>query len=157
MSSIPAFGAPLIGRTEKALNAILDRHLAGTSLTERQWMTLTLTVAAGGAIDRDQLVGRVAAALKAREAEADALIGELAADQLLDGHGPQVTATHAGRQLHGRIRAAVAEITERLWGDLPVENLATAARVLNTVLTRANAELASGPLASALNGPDHDV
>jgi hypothetical protein len=156
MSTTPTFGTPLLGQTEKALNAILDRQLAGTGLTERQWVTLTLTVAGGGTVDRDQLVGRVAAALKVREAEAEGLIAELAAAQLLDD-GPQVTVTESGGQLHGRIRTGVAEITQRLWGDLPAENLATAARVLNTVLARANAELASGPLASALKGVDDDA
>ena len=39
--------------------------------------------------------------------------------------------------------AAGTQITQRLWGDLPVEDLATTGRVLSTVLARANAELAS--------------
>jgi hypothetical protein len=32
----PAFGTQVIGQTEKALNAILERQLAGTGLTEPQ-------------------------------------------------------------------------------------------------------------------------
>ena len=32
--------------------------------------------------------------------------------------------TDAGLQLHGRIRTQVSEITKRLWGDLPAEDLA---------------------------------
>ncbi|WP_164842402.1 hypothetical protein [Actinoplanes solisilvae] len=43
MPEIP-FGAQLIGRTEKALNALLERELSGTGLTEPQWVALTLTV-----------------------------------------------------------------------------------------------------------------
>jgi hypothetical protein len=160
MSTTPTFGPPLIGQTEKALNAILDRQLAGTGMTEAQWVTLTLTVA-GGSADRGQLIGRVVAALKIRDAEADSLIAELAAAQLLqasdDGDASRVEVTDAGRQLHGRIRAQVGESTERLWGDLPAEDLASAGRVLSTVLGRANAELARGPLASALKGPDDDA
>ena len=46
-----------------------------------------------------------------------------------------------GRQLHGRVRTAVADIAQRLRGDLAAEDLATAARVLSTVLARANQEL----------------
>jgi DNA-binding MarR family transcriptional regulator len=144
MSTTPTFGTPILGQTEKALNAILDRQLAGTGLTEPQWVTLTMTIAGGGTVDRDQLVGRVAGVLKVSEAEAQARIAELAAAQLLrapDGEGPTVELTDAGQQLHGRIRAAVAQITQRLWGDLPAEDLATAGRVLSTVLARANAEL----------------
>lgn len=41
MTEIP-FGPQLIGRTEKALNALLDRELSGTGLTEPQWVALTL-------------------------------------------------------------------------------------------------------------------
>jgi hypothetical protein len=91
--------------TEKALNAILNRQLAGTGLTEPQWVTLTLTVASGGTLDRDELVARVAGVLKVSEAEAQA--------------------------------------TQRLWGDLPADDLATAGRVLSIVLARANAEPAT--------------
>ena len=36
MSTTPAFGTQLIGQTEKTLNAILDRQLAGTGVTEPQ-------------------------------------------------------------------------------------------------------------------------
>jgi hypothetical protein len=43
----------------------------------------------------------------------------------------------------GEVRTAVTQITERLWGDVPAEDLATAGRVLSTVLARANAELAA--------------
>jgi DNA-binding MarR family transcriptional regulator len=160
MSTTPTFGPPLIGQTEKALNAILDRQLAGTGITEPQWVTLTLTVAGSGSADRGQLIGRVVAALKVRDAEAEILIAELAAAQLLQASGgdaSRVEVTDAGRQLHGRIRAQVSETTERLWSDLPAEDLGTAGRVLSTVLARANAELARGPLASALKGPDDDA
>jgi hypothetical protein len=45
-------------------------------------------------------------------------------------------------ELHTGIRTKVGQITQRLWGDLPADELATAARVLATVLERASAELA---------------
>jgi DNA-binding MarR family transcriptional regulator len=140
------FGTPVIGQTEKALNAILDRQLAGTGLTEPKWITLTLTLASGGTIDRDELSRRVAGALKVGAAEAEAQISDLADAQLLqvsDIERSPVTLTDEGQQLHGQIRTAVTEITERLWGDLPADDLATAGRVLSTVLERANAELAA--------------
>jgi hypothetical protein len=146
MSTAHAFGTPVIGQTEKALNAILARQLAGTGLTEPQWVTVTLTVVSGGTLSRDELAGRVAGVLKVSEAEARARIGELAAAQLVqvpDGDGLPVKVTDAGEQLHGAIRGAVTQITQRLWGDLPAEDLATAGRVLSTVLARADAELAA--------------
>ncbi|MGI8450010.1 MAG: MarR family winged helix-turn-helix transcriptional regulator [Streptosporangiaceae bacterium] len=144
MSTTPAFGAQILGQTEKALNAILDRQLAGTGLTEPDWITLTLTAASGGTLGRDQLASQVAGALKVSPAMAQARVTGLAAAQLLQtggGDEPMITLTGAGRQLHGRIRAAVTEITQRMWGDLPAGDLVTAGRVLGVVLARANAEL----------------
>ena len=38
-------------------------------------------------------------------------------------------------------------LTERLWGDLPTDELATTGRVLGVVLTRATAELAEAQAA----------
>jgi hypothetical protein len=142
MSTTPAFTPQVLGQTEKALNAILRGHLAGPGLTEPQWVTLSLTVMSGGAVDRDELVTRVAGGLKVSEAEAQARISELAEAQLLQAaDGSPVTLTDAGQQLYAQIRVVVGEITERLWGDLPADDLATAGRVLGTILTRADAEL----------------
>ena len=145
MSTNPAFTPRLIGETEKTLNAILDRHLAEHGLTEQHWITLTLAVASGGPIDRDQLVNKVASGAKFSPEDVQARVSELIARQLLDDSrvpDVDVTVTDAGAQLHARIRAANVELTDRLWGDLPGDALATAARVLTTVLERANGELA---------------
>jgi hypothetical protein len=96
MSVTPTFGTQVIGQTEKALGAILDRQLAGTGLTEPQWLTLTLTAVSGGTVDRDQLVGRLAGVLKVSEAAAQARIAELAAAELL-----QVPDARANAELTG--------------------------------------------------------
>ena len=140
------FSAQLLGQTEKAANAILKRLLVEPGLTEPQWVTLTIAVISGDNLDRDRLIDRVAAAAKFSEAEAQARITELADARLLhvpDDERAPVKPTEAGQQLHTQVRAAVSQITQRLWGDLPVEDLETAGRVLSTVLARANAELAS--------------
>jgi DNA-binding MarR family transcriptional regulator len=147
MSTTPTFSPQLIGQTEKTLNAILDRLLAGTGLTEPQWVTLTIAVMSGGSIDRAALVSRIAGSLKISDAEAQARIDELAAAQLLEVpnvDGSAVRVTDAGQRLQGRIRSSVVEITDRMWGDLPAADLAAAGRVLTTVLERANAELVGG-------------
>lgn len=141
------FSAQLLGQTEKAANAILERLLAEPGLTEPQWVILSITVMSGGTLDRQRLIERAAAAAKFSEAEAQARISELADAQLLhvpDDELTPVKLTDVGQQLHTEIRAATSQITRRLWGDLPVEDLEAAGRVLSTVLARANAELASG-------------
>jgi hypothetical protein len=141
-SPTPVFGAPLLGQTEKALNAILGRELAGTGLTEPQWVTLTLAITAGRAVGREALVGRVARGLRVDEGEAADRVDELTAARLLgDAGARKVKPTDAGLELHARIRTVVAEITARIWGDLPADDLMTAAAVLGTVLDRADAEL----------------
>jgi DNA-binding MarR family transcriptional regulator len=145
MSTDPPFGTQIIGQTEKALNAILDRELTGTDLTEPQWVTLTIAVMSGPTVDRDALASRVAGALKVSDAQARARIDELAASGLLEANTDgAVSVTQTGTGLQGRIRANVTEITQRLWGDLPPDDLRAAGRVLATVLERANTELLRG-------------
>src|SRR3954452_20197915 len=144
MSTPPSFSAQALGQTEKALNAILDRRLAGTGLTERQWITLSLLVMSGGNNEREALVERVTGGTKVSDGDAEALVDALVAAQVVEAvRDSAVQVTTAGHELHSSIRRDVVQITERLWGDLPQEDLATAGRVLDTVLVRANAELAA--------------
>jgi DNA-binding MarR family transcriptional regulator len=145
MPSSPAFTTQLLGQTEKAANAILERLLAEPGLTESQWVTLAVTAMTTGTLDHAELTRRVADTLKVDDPEAQARIAELAGLGLVhvpDDDAP-VTLTDAGQRLHAEIRAATSQITQRLWGDLPAHDLTTAGRVLTTVLTRANAELAA--------------
>jgi len=144
MSTYPTLSPRVIGQAEKTLNVILARQLAGTGLTEPQWVILTLAVTSGGTAGHEAFTRTVADALKISETQARALIGDLVASQHLQitGEPPAVTVTGPARQLHSRISAAVADITRRLWGDLPAEDLATAGRVLTIITDRANAELA---------------
>ncbi|MDT3442516.1 winged helix DNA-binding protein [Pseudofrankia sp. BMG5.37] len=138
-----AFGTALVGQTEKALNAILDRQLAGTGITEPQWVTLTLTVVSGGTIDRAELIRRVSGATQFSDASVAERITELtAAGFLRDGGDGCVQVTNEGRARWTEVRTAIGPITQGLWGDLPAEDLATAGRVLGIVLDRANAVLA---------------
>jgi hypothetical protein len=142
MTSYPTLTPRVIGQAEKTLNAFLDRQLAGTGLDENDWVILTLTVTGGGTAVPDQLTRQVAGALKISEADARARIGELVAAGIM-ARSEMITVADAGRQLHSRITAFTAEITRRLWGDLPEEDLATAGRILTIITERANAELAS--------------
>jgi DNA-binding MarR family transcriptional regulator len=53
----------------------------------------------------------------------------------------RVAVTDAGKEQWSAIRSAVSDVTEELWGDLPDQDIATAGRVLNIVLSRRNAIL----------------
>jgi hypothetical protein len=145
MTTYPTLTPQVIGQAEKTLNAILDRLLAGPGLTEAQWITLTLTAGGAGSAGHGQLVAQVAHGLKVDEAQARAHVAELAAAHLVHdaGDGSPVRLTAAGDRVHGQIRAGVAQVTERLWGDLPTADLATTGRILRIITDRASAELAS--------------
>ncbi|HEY1711669.1 MAG TPA: MarR family winged helix-turn-helix transcriptional regulator [Solirubrobacteraceae bacterium] len=136
------FTPQVLGETEKALNAILYRELGHVELTEHQWIVLRLTVIGGGEVGREQLVGRLAGALKVEAPAAEARVDELVAAGLLQASpdAERVAVTEAGGRVHGRVRGAVDEITTRLWGDLPEDDLATTGRTLTTILERANAQ-----------------
>lgn len=137
------FGTQLLGRTEKALNALLIRELAGTGLDEHRWIALTLTVAGGAGSDSD-VTGRIAGALQVDRATAGARLAELAASGLVRTGDGEITATAQGVALRGRIVAATAQITAQLWGDLPPGEVEVAGEVLRTVLSRAEVALAAG-------------
>jgi DNA-binding MarR family transcriptional regulator len=132
-TAAPALSTQVIGQTEKALNAILERQLAGTDITEPQWVALTLTVVSGG-LPADALVERVSSVLKIEQSAAGRRIAELVAANLVHTTPDGTTeATEHGKARWTHVRAAITQITERLWGDLPEQDLATAGRVLNTV------------------------
>ena len=142
MTPAQPFGTALIGQTEKALNAILERQLDGTGITEPQWVTLTLTVVSGGTIDRAELTHKVGKATKFSEASVAERITELTAAGLLRvGGDGGVQVSDAGQEQWTRVRTALGPIIQGLWGDLPAEDLAVAGRVLGTVLERADAVL----------------
>jgi DNA-binding MarR family transcriptional regulator len=146
MSNVtPTFDQRLIGQTEKTMNAILERLLAGSGVSEPEWVTLVLTAGGDGAVARDELAQRVAHGLKVDRATAESHVQALVTKGLLEasaaGDGSAVALTAGGRRLIDDVRERTASITQRLWGDLPDADLDVAARVLATVLERAEAEL----------------
>ena len=140
------FGTQLLGQVEKTLNAILGRLLAGTGLTEPQWVTLNVVLATGEPLAIADAAQRTAAALKVdgeiARTHLNALVdaGFLVSPEEAAGGSTAVTA--GGRAFHASMRAQIGELTARLWGDVPSHDLAVAADVLNTVLDRAGTELA---------------
>jgi DNA-binding MarR family transcriptional regulator len=145
MTTITPPLAQLLGQTEKSLNALLDRLLDG-SISEPEWVTLVLLAGSEGPADRDQLIGRTAAALKTDPATAADHVARLTAKGLVDavaGTASALGLTEAGQKFLGRVRRQVADTAERLWGDLPAADLDTTGQVLGTILERAETELRS--------------
>jgi len=146
MSSPPPLSTQVIGQTENALGALMNRVLARTGGTFRQWVALNLTAVSGGVIGRGQLVSRMTGALKIDDSAASEAIAELIDSHLMEfmpSEESLVGLTDAGQARYQQIRTAIGEITARLYGDLPADDLAAAGRVLATITARANAELAA--------------
>jgi hypothetical protein len=129
MTMTAVFGPQLIGQTEKTLQALLRRALAGTGLTERHWVALRLAAQPDGSTLRDRIADQ------AKFDEPAVLVTALEQRGLLADDTP----TTSGRAMLERVTARSAELSGTLWDD--IDGADTAARALTVVLTRARAAL----------------
>ncbi len=129
------FGPPLIGETEKTLNALLLRFLEGTGLTESQWVTLRLASTLDGTVDADGLAAAVAD--RAQYPQAADLVNELSNRGLLDNG----RLTPAARELTSPVQARITTEAASIWNGLPADDVEAATRLLNEVIARARAVL----------------
>jgi DNA-binding MarR family transcriptional regulator len=140
MTTMPKTLTPqVVGQAENAHQPILTRVLAPTGVTKDQWVALTMTATAGGAVEEAQLAAQMAGALKIDRAVARATIAGLVDAGLLLRQASQVGFSEDGRAQHGQIRAAIDAIIVPAYADIPAKDLATAARVLTIITTRLNA------------------
>jgi hypothetical protein len=144
------FGAQLIGRTEKTLDVLLKRVLAGSGLREPEYVALRVCADRAGA-PRTEVTAQLAGAFHKGEEHAACLLERLAAEGVIgaDETAP-IELTPVGRELHARLVAETDAIATSLWGDLPRDDLAVATRVLTTVLRRGAAAASAGAAAPAL-------
>jgi DNA-binding MarR family transcriptional regulator len=140
----PTLNPKILGLAENAHRAILNRLLEGTGLTYPRWVALSVAASAGAAVEHDQIVGRVTAALKADAEEVVKTIDWIVASGFVEtvpGKEQLLRLTETGRTRHGDIHRRIDEVLSRIYGGIPAEDLATAGRVLTIVTQRANAEL----------------
>ena len=125
------FGPVLVGQTEKTLQELLRRTLAGTGLSEPQWVTLRLASMLDGQVDRVGLISAVTD--RAKFADTTEIIDGLTERGLLADGQP----TDNGRDLVTSVLAASDKTNGSVWRDLPIDDVEAATRVLNEVLKRA--------------------
>ncbi|WP_405682840.1 hypothetical protein [Streptomyces sp. NBC_00057] len=145
MPVTPTVNGQVIGQAHYATRAVLERLLATTGTTFHQSVALNVIADTGESIERGRLVDRMTGTLKIDAEAAEATVAELSAAGLLEevpGSTARVGLTPAGRDRQHAHRAGIADITARLYADLPAEDLAAAGRVLTEVTARANAVLA---------------
>ncbi|GAB0104863.1 hypothetical protein JMUB6875_38390 [Nocardia sp. JMUB6875] len=132
----------IIGQAEKHHTAVLSLALSGTTLDEKQWITLNQALAAGAAVERDAHIARIATMTQwAPAAVADAL-SALLESGLLAAQGDRIEVTEVGRAMVGRVRAESGRIVNAAYGSVSPEDLATVARVLTVITARMAEELA---------------
>lgn len=144
----PTLNGQDIGQAEHATRAVLDRLLARTGTQFHGWVIINLLATGGGAMDEEELTGRITHGLKIGEDAAHAAAAALAWQGLISrepaaGGGTQVALTPAGTARYEQIQDGIGQVTRRLYGGLPESDLAIAHRVLATVTERANTELAN--------------
>ncbi|MEH0844605.1 hypothetical protein V6U81_19665 [Micromonospora sp. CPCC 205711] len=135
----------VIGLAHYATRAVLERELARCAVTFHQSVALNAVTAEGGVATRADLVARLTGALKVGQTTARATLDELTAAGLLrelPAGGSGLALTHAGAARRQRIADAVADLTARLYADIPAADTAVTARVLTLLKRRADAELA---------------
>ncbi|CAL9355459.1 MarR family winged helix-turn-helix transcriptional regulator [Streptomyces sp. Tu 3180] len=144
-TTAPLADGRVIGLAHYAGRAVLESVLDRYGVTFQQSVTLRAVAVSGtGPADRTRLAGEVSDALKIPRAEADGVIDELIAAELLVPHEPSaVRITDAGREVYERSSAETGAISARIYSGIPAEDLAVAGRVLTLVTERADAELAA--------------
>jgi DNA-binding MarR family transcriptional regulator len=159
----------VVGRAENAFGALMRRVLATAGGTFHQWVCLSVLASAGGALAGERLAERVTGALKIDRGLVAGAVKELAAEGYVRGdvergdieggdiergdiergdiergdiEGGEIVLTERGRGRFNDLRAAIEAATAPLYERLPEAEIATTARVLETMTARANAQLA---------------
>ncbi len=151
MTQTPLLTGQDIGQVHKATRAVLERRLAASGTEFNAWVMLNVLGSSGLALAEDDLVRRTVHGLKIDVSVARDILTQLLAHGLIErtsvetaeAQPTQIALTAAGIDRFHQVRAAIGEISERLYGGLPADELAIAHRMLAAVTARANAELAS--------------
>ena len=139
MTQAATLNGQVIGQAERATRAVLEVLLAETGTAFTNWVALNLVVTHAD-MTTDSLVEQLVTGLRITDSEARTSIDDLVRTTLLTASGT-VRLTAAGRARYQRISDGIAEITRRLYHDLPHDDLVAARRVLETLTERARAEL----------------
>jgi DNA-binding MarR family transcriptional regulator len=133
-----------IGQAHYATRAVLDRVLSDAGLGFNQWVALNLLGSNGSPMKTGDLRARLVQGLKiTMDAASEATAAVLDRGLVVPAAADDLALTPAGAAVFQEVTAAIAGITERLYGGLPTEDLVIAHRLLTTVTARANAELAT--------------
>ena len=143
MSQEPTLTGQDIGQAEKATRAVLDSLLADANTRFHEWVAIRLLAKSGGSLDHTDVVNQMVHGLKITAEDATSTLAALEAADLVRTDAASVVLTSSGSAVFDQINAGVQQVTEHIYGDIPVADLVTARRVLAIVTERANAILAA--------------
>ncbi|MFI6872687.1 MarR family winged helix-turn-helix transcriptional regulator [Streptomyces sp. NPDC050400] len=150
-TTAPRLNGQIIGQAFYATRALLDRRLTHEGVTFNQSLVLNVLAQHGGSWGRQALVERMTGTTKVTAEVAHAAFAELVAAGLVEtgpGDRPDLLLTKTGRALQERLAEAVAGIAERVYANIPDDELAAAAQVLIRLTEQANAALAADEAAA---------
>ena len=125
---------------ERALTAVLRRHLAERQTTPETWYALQLIATRGPGLARKALSADLEGS---RTLDADStreLLARLEAEGLIRGDA-NLDLTSEGETLHRSLRDYIAGPTVRLLGQFDIDDIETTVRTLRAITRQAEEEL----------------
>ena len=138
--SFAQFGQTL-AFAERALTAVLRRHLAERQTTPETWYALQLVATRGPGLDREALSRDLEGSPNLDADSTRELLARLAADGLIRGDA-EVDLTTAGEAVHRSLREFIAGPRNALLSEFDVEDVETTVRTLQAITERAKEQLA---------------
>jgi DNA-binding MarR family transcriptional regulator len=126
---------------ERALTAVLRRHLAERQTTPETWYALQLVATRGPGLDRGALSRDLEGSPTLDADSTHALLARLEADGLIRGDA-EVDLTTAGAAVHRSLRESIAGPRNQLLSQFEVEDIETTVRTLQAITARAEEQLA---------------
>ena len=125
---------------ERALTAVLRRHLAERQTTPETWYALQLIATRGPGLAREALTRDLEGSRNLNADSTRELLARLAAEGLIRGDA-NVDLTAEGEALHRSLREYIAGPRDQLLSQFDVDDIETTVRTLQAITERATEQL----------------
>jgi Mn-dependent DtxR family transcriptional regulator len=125
---------------ERALTAVLRRHLAERQTTPETWYALQLIATRGPGLDREALSRDLEGSPTLNADSTRELLARLEAEGLIHGDA-EVDLTTEGDALHRSLRESIAGPRNQLLSQFEVDDVDTTVRTLQAITERATEQL----------------
>ena len=126
--------------SERALTAVLRRHLAERQTTPETWYALQLIATRGPGLAREALTRDLEGSRNLNADSTRELLARLETEGLIHGDA-QLDLTTEGEALHRSLRESIAGPRNQLLSQFDVADIETTVRTLQAITKRAEQEL----------------